>query len=345
MTNIPIGQKRIDSFSPIRLSNMIHGMFYTQLIFVAAKLNLADLLKDGGKPIKELALATGTLELRLYRMMRALASVGIFTESKPKYFELTPLAELLQSGSPGSQKNLAIKMGSKWYLHAWANILHSVQQEKSAFDDNADLFEYLQNHPADAAVFNHAMTFTSQMQAAAICHAYDFSGVKTIVDIAGGYGFLLSVILKAHPTLKGMIFDKPYVIKTVRARFKADGLDQRCRIIEGDFFDSIPEGSDVYILKHVIHNWDDAHAVTILKNCRKAMKANSRILVIDAIIPVKNPSFKEIWSDIEMMVMLSNGRERTKSEFKNLFDQAGFKLNKIIPTSSELSIIEGIRLK
>lgn len=331
-----------DPILSLKLSRLIHGLVHTQLIFVAAKLGIADLLADGAKSTTELANATSVIESRLYRVMRALASIGIFAEDKPRQFKLTPLAIPLQSNIPESQRDFAIMMGSQWHVSAWANIMHCLKSEASAFEDvfKCGLFEYLEEHPNDGAVFNNAMTFTSRKHTEAICGAYDFANATTLVDVGGGHGFLLSALLKRHPTLSGILFDLPSVAETATEHLRSEGLDQRCQVVGGDFFEALPKGGDLYMLKYIVHDWDDADAVQILQNCRDAMNPGASLLLIEAVVPARNASFGKTWSDIEMMVMLSNGKERTETEFQDLFSRAGLALRQIIPTRSELSILE-----
>ena len=205
-----------------------------------------------------------------------------------------------------------------------------------------ELFEYLQEHPQAAAEFNDAMTFTSQKQADAVSQAYDFSRAGTVVDVGGGHGFLLSSLLKANAALSGILFDLPSVASTARKLLCNAGLEKRCQVMEGSFFAGVPQGGDLYVLKYIIHDWDAADALRILKNCRKAMTPNDKLLVIDAIVPSNNPSFGKTWADIEMMVLLPNGRERTEAEFCDLFQRSGFVLRNIFPMRSELSIIEAV---
>jgi hypothetical protein len=328
----------------IKLAGRVHGIVHTQLIYVAAKLGLADLLNGGTMSVEKLAKATQTIESRLYRIMRALASIGIFAESQPGYFKLTPLAELLRTDSPDSMRDFAIMMGSPWHAGAWANILHSVTQEESSFRGlyQTELFEYLQENPQAAAEFNQAMTFTSQKQAGAVSQAYDFSGAGTVVDVGGGHGFLLSSLLKVYDGMSGILFDLPSVASEARKFLGMAGLGKRCQVIEGSFFSGVPKGGDLYILKYIIHDWDGEDALKILNNCRKAMNPSNKLLVIDAVVPLKKPSFGKTWADIEMMVLLPNGRERTEAEFCDLFQRSGFELCNIIPMRSELSILEAI---
>lgn len=342
MQHLKKNQLTANPFDVIKLVNRIHGLIHTQLISAVARLGIADLLSDGEKSVAELAKATGTIEKRLYRILRALTGIGIFTESSSQHFELTELAEPLRKDSPNSVRNLAIMMGSEWHARAWANILHCLENRESAFEGvyGASLFNYLQGHPDDAAVFHNTMTATAQKQAAAVCHAYNFPDVGTIVDIGGGHGNLLSQILLAHPNLRGILFDSPSVAKDAARLIESKGLTDRCQVVGGDFYDGVPKGGDVYLLKRIIHDYDDDKALTILRHCCDVMTENDRILVIDIVFTGEDlPSLNNLM-DLEMMVLL-NGKERTEAEFKELFSRAGLKLQRIIPTRSEVSIVEG----
>jgi len=330
-------------FNAIRLLGKIHAVIHGQLIFAAAKLGIADLLSEGSKSIEELAKSTGTIEERLYRVLRVLVSLGIFAESPVGHFRLTELAEPLRADSPDSVRDVAIMLGSVWHLRAWANIIYCLEHREAAFEGEykTSFFNYLKGSPEDAAIFNSTMTTTSKKQALAICRAYDFPDSGTIVDVGGGHGYLLSHILKSRPDLRGVLFDSPAVVEGARSFLESEGLMRRCLIEEGSFFEKVPQGGDVYLLKHILHDYDDDKALEILRNCYRVMTPNDRILVIDIVFPEGNSSFLESWMDVEMMVLL-NGKERTKIELQDLFSRAGFRLNKIIKTRSQDSIVEGI---
>jgi len=314
------------------------------MIAVAAQFGLADLLNEGPKSVESLADATGTNAPALYRLMRALASEGIFKETDPGYFALTPVAERLRASDPHSLQDYAILFGSDFHYGSLPKLLQSVQTGDSAFEMTfgMNLFEYLHQHPTDATVFNKAMTSVSSQEAVAVSKAYDFSKVRTLVDVGGGHGILLSTILGANPSLKGILFDRPAVVENASVLLQHEGVAARCEIAEGDFFAGIPAGGDAYILKYIIHDWDDTRAQKILENCRKAMGPEGRLLVVDTVIPAKNTPFIGKLKDIVMLAITSGGMERTDVEFQNLFASAGFKLNRIIPTRTIVSIIEGI---
>lgn len=326
-----------------QLLQLIAGKATTQLIFVAATLGIADELSDGTKSVDDLADATDTHAGALYRTLRALAGLGIFAETEPRRFTLTPLAEPLRSDAPDSLRDFAVMFGSDWHNSAWSNLLHSVRTGEPAHDRTfgMNLFEYLHAHPETFAMFNDAMTSLSKQDAAAVGHAYDFSDFDAVVDVGGGHGFLLAEILKANPGIQGALLEVPKVAAGARATMEAAGVADRCQIVEGDFFESVPEGADAYILKLILHDWDDENARRILENCREAMPAGGTLLVVNAVIPPGNDPYIGKLVDIEMLAMTPGGRERTEAEFRQLFAAAGFELAWVIPTPSYLYVLEG----
>jgi hypothetical protein len=324
---------------------MATGYWVSRSIYVAAKLGIADLLKDSPKSCDELATATGTNAPSLYRVLRALASLGVFAETQPNHFTLTPLATCLQSDVPDSIRAYVIMQGEEQY-RAWGEFMHSVQTGGSCFEHiyGMNLFEYLAQNPESAKIFDESMTNLSVIQSAAITASYDFSSIQTLVDVAGGEGLLIASILKSNPTLKGVVFDQPHVIERAKRFLEAEGVLKRCQLAAGNFFESVPEGGDAYILKYIIHDWDDERAIAILKQCHKVMPANGKILVAEQVIPPGNQPFRGKLLDLTMLAVTPGGRERTEAEYRALFEKAGFKLTRIVPTQDEMSIIEGIRV-
>jgi hypothetical protein len=324
---------------------MASGYWVSQSIYVAAKLGIADLLKDSPKSCDELATATGTHAPSLYRVLRALASLGVFAETQPNHFSLTPLAACLQSDVPDSIRAYVILRGEEQY-RAWGDLLHGVQTGGSSFEHiyGMNLFDYLAQNPESAKIFDESMTNLSAIESAAIAASYDFSSIQTLVDVAGGEGLLIASILKSNPTLKGVLFDRPYVIERAKRFLEAEGVLERCQLAAGNFFESVPEGGDAYILKHIIHDWDDERAIAILKQCHKVMPDNGKVLVAEQVIPPGNEPFMGKLLDLHMLVMAPGGRERTEAEYRALFEKAGFKLTRIVPTQREVSIVEGIRV-
>ncbi len=331
-----------DALPPqVQIGKMILGKFTTQLLYVAAKLELADMLINGPKHVDDLAATAKVHAPSLYRIMRTLAGLGVFTEQEPNQFALTPLAETLRTDSPVSQKHLALFMGAEFHNLAWANILHTVKTGESAFENRfgTDFFSYLQEHSDAMAALQNLMTVSSNQEADELCSNYDFSSFRTVVDVGGGQGMLLTRILKANPSLKGILFDFPPVASEASLAARTPDIENRLKIVGGDFFEKIPRGGDAYIIKRVLHDWDDEQSAKILGNCRRAMNSTGRVLVLEQVIPPGDvPSFGK-FSDIEMLVMSSGGKERTREEFEHIFLSANLSLHRIVNLNS-FSILE-----
>jgi len=332
--------------SETKVKQMALGYWLSQCLYVAAKLDIADLLSDSPKSCDQLAAATNTNSDGLYRVLRGLASVGVFAETESRRFQLTPLAECLRGNAPNSVKDMTLMLLDEAHYGAWGDLLHSVQTGESAFEHLHEMsfFEYAQQNPATAETFDRAMTENSAKQAKAVLANYSFAEAKTVVDVGGGAGILIAAILRNNPHLKGMLLELPQVIKKAPPVLKNAGASDRCQLIEGDFFTSIPFGGDLYLLKHVIHDWDDEKAIAILRNCRRAMGQKGKLLVIERVIhPGNEPAFGKLL-DLQMLIMTSGGRERTEEEFRELFKTAGFELTKITPTPEDISLLEGVIL-
>lgn len=324
-----------------QLDQMITGYWVSQAIYAAAKFGIADLLKDGPKTVADLASATSTNPDALYRLLRALASVGVFAEGDSRRFSLTPLAEPLQSDAAGSKRALTLMMGDEQF-RAWAEIEYSIRTGKIAFDKvfGKPVFNYLAEHPDKARIFDAAMVGVHGRESNAVLNAYDFSGIGVVADIGGGNGSQITEILKKHPKMKGILFDLPHVVERAKERIQAAGLLDRCQLVPGSFFDAVPQGADAYILRHIIHDWDDGKCLTILRNCHRAMPPASKLLVIESVIPPGNEPFLGKFLDLHML-LIPGGKERTESEYRTLFERAGFELTRIVPTSTDVSIVEG----
>jgi hypothetical protein len=324
---------------------MICSFWISQAICVAAKLGIADLLQDGPKSAAVLAKQTETHEPSLYRLLRTLASRAIFSEDTQRLFALSPAAEWLRSDKPDSLRPYAIMMGEHWVWRSVGEMLHSVRTGESGFEHvfGARTFEYYAEHPHAARFAVEGMTSRSAAENVAIVAAYDFSGISTIIDVAGGQGTLLFSILTANSNLRGTLFDMRHVLDAAGPLMMRAGLQGRCDLAAGNFFDRVPTGADVYILKKVIHDWEDSDACTILSNCRKAMPKSSRLLLIELIVPAPSvPSFAKML-DL-LMLAYAGGRERTEDEYRELLASAGFRLQHVIPTGSTVSIIEAFPL-
>jgi hypothetical protein len=328
--------------SPPILFQMATGYWISQAIYVAAKLGIADLLKDGPKSSTALATATGSDAPSLFRLMRALSSVGIFSQLGRDRFALSRLAESLQTEVHGSLRAIVITIGEIHY-RACGSLLHSIQTGCPAFNNvfGTSLFDYLQQNTDAEDAFNQGMANVSAMLAYAVLMAYDFDGISSIVDIGGGQGKLLEKILQFNPHMRGTVFDTASTIERAKQQLVNNGWGKRCAYTAGDFFTSVPQGADAYLLCGVIHDWDDHRAITILRNCRIAMPENGRVLLVDMIVPDgASASFSKLL-DLNMLVM-NGGRERTKAEFCALLEAADYKLARIIPTMAPQSIIEAI---
>jgi len=331
--------------SPAEQIFQLFTSFWTsRAVYVAAKLGLADLVQEGPRTAAELAEATGTHAPSLYRVLRALASTGIFVEDEQGRFATTPVADLLRSGVPGSLRSSAISELGEDHYEAWGNVLHSVKTGGIAFDDHfgKPVWQYYAENPEIARTFNDSMTGLTRTVEDAVVGSYDFSAFRKVVDIGGGHGSFLASILKANPTAEGVIFDAPQVIEGAEARFRQQGVEGRCAAVGGDFFEQVPSGGDLYTLKWILHDWDDERSVAILKNCHRAMGPNARVLIVDAVIPPRNEPSLGKFMDLNMLVM-TGGRERTEAEFRELLASAGFRLTRVIPTSSPVGIVEGVR--
>lgn len=320
---------------------IISGFWISRAVYVIGKLGIPDLLQTGPKTAGELASATNTHAPSLFRILRALVSVGVLNCADGERFAQTPLSETLVTDAPGSLRWFAISELGQEHYPAWGNVMHSVKTGEIAFDNffGVDVWKYFQQNPEDAAVFNNSMSNVTAAANEAITSLYDFSQFGTIVDVGGGHGGLITSILKQNPQLKGVLFDSPQVIEGARPKIEAAGLADRLETVAGDFFKSVPAGGDAYIMKWIIHDWDDEKSNTILRNCRSRMTANSKLILVDSVVPETNEPHFSKFIDLNMLVM-TGGKERTEKEFARLLADAGFKLLRVIPTDLPTSIIE-----
>lgn len=326
------------------LLQMIVAPWVSRAIYVAAELGIADLLKNGSQSSDELAKATGVDARSLYRLLRALASVGVFAEGNVGYFELTPLAACLRSERNDSLRGYAIKSGQIWDWQPWGYLLETIKTGKPVFKNlfGVEIFEYLAAHSEAGKIYDEAMSSFSAKRISAITCEYDFSTIHNLVEVGGGRGSLLASILNANPTIQGVLFDLPHVIEGAKHLITSQGLLDRCQLIAGDFFESVPSGGDAYLLKHILHDWDDERAIKILQNCRSVMQPSTKLLVVEMVIPQGNEPFFGKLLDLQVLLNYQGGCERTETEYQTLFKAAGFQLTKIVPTSSPLSVIEGV---
>jgi hypothetical protein len=326
----------------IELMRLINGYQVSQALHVAATLGVADHLKDGPKSCDRLAQACGAHPASLYRLLRALAAVGLFHESGKREFTLTRLGTCLTGDAAGSARDYARWIGTAGQWGSWGNLLHSLKSGECAqrFACGTDAWTYRRKHPDEQAIFNAAMTGNSRSEAQAVLEAYDFSRFENVVDVGGGQGLLLKALLTADPRTRGILFDQPQVIASADRTLASADLAHRCRFVAGSFFESVPDGGDAYIMKAILHDWADDRSIDILRTCRRAMSPTATLLVIERVIgpPNENPDGK--FSDLNMMVQYA-ASERTRDEFQSLLRRGGFEMAAVVPTRSPLAIVVG----
>jgi hypothetical protein len=328
------------------LQQLIQGFQVPQCIYVAAKLGIADLLKDGPRRSEDLAQETGTHAPSLYRVLRLLTAVDLFTEGEAHSFALTPLGAYLQTGVPGSLRTMALAYGEKPFWPVWGALLHSVQTGEPSFQHvfGFNVFDYYAQHPEEAALFNDFMTELTASVAPTVAGAYDFSASNTLVDVGGGHGQMLSSILQVHSTLHGVLFDLPHVVKGAPPLLEEAGVSDRCQVIGGDAFTAVPADYDTYMLSRVIHDWDDERTITILTRCHQAMKPHGKVLLVERVIPTdRMPALHVLESDVVMLVA-PGGKERTEAEYRALLEAASFELTQLIPVLPPYSLLEAVRV-
>jgi SAM-dependent methyltransferase len=320
------------------------GAMVTQAIYVATKLRVADILADGERHIDEISEKASAHSPSLYRILRSLASMGVFTETQPHKFANTPLSEVLRADIPGSMRNSMIFMGEPWHYNVWANMLHSAQTGEAGWKKThgQEVFDWFAANAEASEIFNGCMSELSGGAAPAIVAAYDFAGIHTIADIAGGHGFLLSQILKANPNMKGILFDTQHVIDGAGEMLRRHGVEDRVATVAGDFFAEVPR-ADAYIMKHIIHDWDDERSIRILQTIHRAMKDGGKVLLAEMVIPEGNEPHPGKMLDLEMLTS-PGGLERTEAEYAHLLERSGFRLNRVVPTMSPFSVIEGVKV-
>jgi len=325
------------------LTAMVNGFWLTQMVHVAARLRIADALSSGPKRVEALADEAGVHAPSLHRLLRGLASRGVFAEVRPGEYELTPMADLLRADVPGSMRGLALYSGNplQHRYSAWGDLYRTVQTGEPAFQRivGQSPFDYLADHPEQAREFDQAMAAYTTESVTAILTGFDFSSVGSVVDIGGGNGHLMAEILTRYPHLQGTVFDLPHIVEGARERLLSAGLDARGRCEGGNFFDAIPSGADLYLMKCILHDWSDEDALRILRVCRAALAPGQRLLLAEAVIPEGNdPSLGKLM-DLNMMV-IHGGRERTESEFQQLLAAAGFELTRCTHTGAGVDLVE-----
>lgn len=326
---------------PVELLRLINGYQVSQAIHVAAVLGLADHLREGPRSSDELAALTDTHPQSLYRLLRALAAVGVFHEDGERRFSLTEMGQGLRSDTANSIAGWASMVGRPYYWQTWGHFLHSVRTGENAFRDlhGSDVWAYRSDHPEESAIFDRAMTALSRGTGAAVIAAYDFAPFDCVVDVGGGQGLLLADLLAARRGARGILFDLPHVVSRAEALLRGKGVAERCQIVAGSFFESVPAGGDLYMLKAILHDWTDEDAIRILRVCRRVTKPEGRLLVIERVLGPPNESPDGKFSDLNMLVA-PGGQERTREEFATLLAAAGFTLTRVIPTGTRHSLIE-----
>lgn len=326
----------------LQIADIVFAKIKTHSLGVFAELRIADLLAGGPRSVEALAGATGAHARSLGRLLRLLAALGVVEEATDGLYRLTEAGQLLRSDVPGSLRGIAAMFGGELHTRGWARLHHSVMTGEPSFDAvfGQPIFEYLTANPNDAAMFDEAMTSSSAAQSQAVVDAYDFTGIGTLVDVAGGHGTLLATILQAYPALKGVLFELPHVAAGAGPVFVEAGVRDRVAIVSGDFMSSVPAGADAYIMKRIIHDWDDERAAQILGNCRQALAPGGRVLIVDAVLDDGPDSLYGKMLDIEMLALAPFGQERTEAEFRALLGRAGLRLGPIVKTASPLSVVE-----
>jgi hypothetical protein len=312
-------------------------------VWACARLRIADQLADGPRTADEVAQATGLHGPTTYRLLRALENVEVVKELSDRKFELTPFGSLLRSDVEGSMRGIAHFSGSVFRQRYWQELDYGLRTGKSAVEKvyGKPVFDYFTENPEDGKVFDEAMTSLTAGDAVAVLGAYDFSGLTKVVDVGGGHGSLLRAVLKDYPDARGTLFDLPHVVDSARQYFEQDNLTNRAELVAGDLFKEVPAGGDIYMMKYIIHDWTDDRAATILENCAKAMGPDSRVLIVEFVIPPPGePNYGKLL-DLEILLK-EGGRERTEVEYADLLKGVGLRLNRVIPTQSPLSIVEGI---
>lgn len=328
----------------VQLIQMGTGFWVSKIMYAAAKLGLADLLSDGPRSAEELAGSTGTHAPSLHRLMRTLASLGVLATVEERSFALTPLGEALKKGAPGSAHASILTMAGPRFVGAFEHIMHSLETGETGFEAafGMPVFDHFAQHPDEASLFSETMVGFHGGETPAVAAAYDFSQFGTIVDVGGATGNMLSAILSRFEGPRGILFDMPHVVADAPALLENSGVADRVSIESGSFFETVPEGGDAYILSHIIHDWNEDQCLTILGNIRKAMKPDGKLLIVEFVLPEDDSPHIGKIADMIMLV-IPGGQERTPAEYDELLAKAGFKMTRVVPTDSPVSIVEASR--
>jgi hypothetical protein len=326
----------------VSILQLLNGAHVAGAVSCLAQLGIPDLIENAPKSAEELASQIGADPQALYRLMRATASVGVLSEGSDGKFSQTPMSTVLRSDATPSLRSLAIMGGREWHGRGWSHLEYCVRTGKQALEQiyGAPIFEYLKQNPAEGQIFNDAMTQYSMIDSPAVADAYNFDGIRSIVDVAGGHGLLLATILKRNPQMRRTLYEVQHVLEGAR-NGPLKPVMERCTLASGDMFSSVPAGADAYIMKHIIHDWPDDRCVQILKACRKSVNPGGKLLVVDNVIHPGNDFSPGKFLDLQMLIFPS-GCERTEKQFRALLAAAGWQLSRIIPTAAAESIVEGI---
>ena len=326
-----------------QLIQMGTASWVSGVVYAAAKLGLADHLAAGPRSAAELAGATGTHAPSLHRLMRTLAGLGILTERDGQRFALTSLGEALKTGAPGSARATLIAFCGPSFWRGWEEVVYSLETGQPGFGKawGMPFFEYLSRHPDEASFFSEAMVGFHGAEPPAVAAAYDFSGLKVVVDVGGATGNMLAAILSHHAAPRGVLFDRPHVVGDAPALLKARGVEGRVTIEPGDFFERVPDGGDAYLLSHIIHDWNEEQCLAILGHCRKVIKPDGRLLIVETVLPAGDTPHQGKVQDMVMLVF-PGGQERTEAEYAALVGKAGFRLSRVVPTESVVSVVEAL---
>ena len=327
----------------VKLRQMVNGYRLSQAIHVAAVLGLSDLLADGPRTVQDLAEQASAHPRTLYRLLRALSAAGVYEELDGARFRSTDLGDALRSDAAEPVRDYAAFVGRPYHWQAWSGLLHSAQTGANAFRSvyGVDVWEYRTTHPDESVIFDAAMTANSRFVAASVFDAYDLGRFTELVDVGGGRGAFVAAMLRRWPGLRGVVFDQPHVVSGAAAALAEAGVADRARVVSGTFFESVPGGAEAYLLKNIVHDWLDDEAAAILKVCRRDMLADGVLLLVERVIPGPNRGLDATLSDLNMLVS-PGGQERTEAEYTTLLAGAGFRLTRVVPTASDVSILEAV---